>query len=93
MINTKLEAEKRNTEFEIKQQVRGVPDSRALVRVEAAIAKVKERSKDVDRWIDKNLRLHSAGSSTSRYDHSARTAGRQAARGIAINRARGALGE
>lgn len=87
-ISQKLHAEHKKF-VEEKRKLAG--STQALVRVNQAIAKVEKRGEDVSAWMKKNLRLYAGSGSSSRYDGSAREAGRRAGRSIVINRAKGAI--
>jgi len=91
-LREKLREQKRNTEFEARQSATGVPDERALVRVETAIKRIEKRAKDVEVWMAQNLRLGRGSSYRVTSHASARQAGKRAGRTITLNRARGALG-
>lgn len=65
-------------------------NSLALVRIDNALAKMKQRDKDVDIWMrtKMNLRFHS---SPHRHSENARKMGYNAGQKITINKARGSL--
>jgi len=66
-------------------------NTQALVRVNQALVMVEKRSADTAEWVKKNLKLYAGSGSGSRYDGSARQAGRKAGQSISINRSKGAL--
>lgn len=89
-IASRLRAQKEETRAAVKDEARAV-NPNAIVRVEQAIARVEEKDRAVDVWLQKNLRLRTTRS-TSRYNSSARDAGRRAGHEISFNGTRGAFG-
>lgn len=70
---------------------RVVVDSRALVVVNNAIAKVEQQKADVDAWVDQNMKLRAARSRAQKYYPTARELGRTHGAGIYPGRTSGAL--
>ena len=68
-----------------------VPRERALVLVQAALEKRAERFASVARWVKKNKKMRLGRSTAPRYDHEARTAGREAGKEIRVGGARAGL--
>lgn len=63
-----------------------VREGHALIVVETALAKIAQRSTEVEAWGAANLGLRGRGRSTSsRYDSSARAQGRQDGRSVTLN--------
>jgi uncharacterized protein DUF2786 len=88
-IQRKLWAEREKFKREATAAVSA--NTAALVRVNAALARIETKSKEVDTWVKANLKLYSNGRSSARYDGSAREQGRKAGHSIAINRSKGRL--
>ncbi|MAH50128.1 hypothetical protein CMI37_30185 [Candidatus Pacearchaeota archaeon] len=91
-LKKKLSQQKEDTIADARQRATGVPDSRALVRVDQALAKIEQRKKDVETWMKKNMRMGTASASRSNYNRDAYEAGQRAGGSIQITRARGSLG-
>ncbi|MHA1572976.1 MAG: DUF7168 domain-containing protein [Alphaproteobacteria bacterium] len=66
-------------------------DSRALVCIDKALARLDARRREVDAFCSANLRLR-AGSSSGRGDKGAYARGKEAGREVSLGGARGALG-
>lgn len=94
-IHEKLEAQAAQTAAELRTQAvaDAVTNVNALVVVNAALAKLDQRGKDVEKYARQSLRLR-AGRATQggRYDASARDAGRQAGASISVGGSRASLG-
>jgi hypothetical protein len=69
----------------------GQPQPLALIRVEAAVAKIERQAQEVQEWMDENLNLRSGSTSYFHADHSAREAGRIAGREIHIRKPKAQL--
>lgn len=95
-INTRLWEAKRTAEAELRkaaEPVSEIPNNLALVRVNTAIEKLKERDKQVDDFVEKKYGKAKHQGSNVQGDHSAFAAGRAAGHKVNIGgKARGVLG-
>ena len=89
-IADQLRAQADATRAAVRREAQG--DSRALVKVERAIAVVGKRRDDAEAFADAHHRFGHARGSAMSYQPGARGAGRAAGREIRLGAARGALG-
>ena len=89
-ITTKLYEQHRTFEHDVRARAR-TEGGTALMRIDRALAKIDARGESVQAWIESNMKLRSGGSSSSRYNPSARQAGRAAGQSINIGGANGSI--
>lgn len=88
-IRRRLKAEKAATEARAREAAGA--NSRALMRIDGALTRLRDRYAEANRWQDENLGLRTLKSRCS-YNARARHEGACAARSIGLGRARNALG-
>ena len=85
-----IRAEREAEQSRMRQTVSN--DESALIRVDAAIARVAAEYREADQYMHSKVQLGRGGSSSARYDGSARAAGRSDGAGIYSGGSRGAVG-
>lgn len=88
-LSEMLQKNKQEMIQSMKQNVAG--DTKALVKIDNALSRIEKKSKEVEIWVDRNLKLKSARRVPTYFDPSAREQGQIAGREIKISEARGAL--
>ena len=93
-IKQKLEAQHAETVASVKAEATATlgDATLALVRVNTAIARIEQRTAEVEDWVKTHLRLGRGSSSRSSYNPGARAAGRAAGQSISIRRRAGSIG-
>lgn len=77
---------------QVRKDVQADRDSRALVVVSQALAKLDERGTAVEKWMKENMRLGRSRASAGRYDGGARRSGYEAAKSINLSGGGRAIG-
>lgn len=90
-LSEALDAARKSVEQNLLEEARATNSSTALVRVETAIAKFENKTKEVDDWLEENLKLKSGRSTPMAYNNFARQQGQIAGKEIKLTQARGAL--
>lgn len=92
-VARKLAAERENLYEEMRAAAEKSADpTRALARVENAIARVEQRKKEAEAWAEDHLSLSGVRGGPVGHDPDARAAGENAATSVRIKGARGSLG-
>jgi len=81
-ISDTLQAQRRKLHEEMRAETGG--GGVALVRINTAIAKVEQRGRDTQEWVERHMKLGKARASGHRHDRSARSHGRQDGRSISM---------
>lgn len=88
-IREKLYEGQRETVQAMKKEYGG--NSLALVKLDQVVAKFEAKGTDVDKWMDKNMKMGKKQSHPVYSDPGARSAGRKAGKEIQVSGARGSL--
>lgn len=92
-VSIRLKAQKEELHATMRQEAAEQTNANgmALMRLNMSIARIEQRASEVEQWTKDNMRLGRASATRSRYDSSARDAGRRAGHSIRIQPSAGSI--